>query len=196
MDASEYGSLLRALCISVSGRDLFFNRQRHIVHKNLILFTTSARCIKMLLQRNQGVALGTSHLNSRPYHGHRKPHNRGPNRGAQQRGIVSRCEYRRACKYGLKCKYLFTGTCHYDHTEYELAEYRRKWAEQVAELNQGLDDLEMVVRAGEGVRVDANVDSIGIADVQELASFNKTSDGEIAVPGLSCLNTILLLSRY
>lgn len=185
MDAFEYGSRPRTSCISIPSRDLFCNRQRQIDHNSLNLFTTSARCIRMLLQSNQGVTLRPFHLNSQPNqsHAYRKPHNRWPSWGAQPEQLAGTIR----CVHGPKCKYLSTSTCHSYHTEEEVAQSERKWKERFAKMMHGLGHPESLGTAVERQRLGtcSNLDCIGIANERQLASFNKTGDGEIAVPGWS-----------
>jgi hypothetical protein len=85
------------------------------------------------------------------------------------------------CLNGRKCSYLATGTCLWSHTKEDWERVELERADRVAMLVHDLNDLETLMVETEAV--DGNF--VSIADARDLASFNKVSDGEIAVPGSS-----------
>lgn len=141
----------------------------------------------MRFQRNQGPDLCLYLLNNQNCHDQdcqsQKSHIPWEIRAAQRRASTI------LCWNSPNCNYLLTDTCCFFHPPEERARVRRHWMERVTELHCGLMDLEMVETAVGGLAVDGGL--IGVSDVQDLASFNKTRTGEIAVPGLSLLSPVL-----
>jgi hypothetical protein len=90
---------------------------------------------------------------------------------------------KKPCRHGRKCSYLATGTCLWFHTKEDREWVQLQRADRVAMLTRDLDDLETLTV--EAQAVDGNF--VSITDARDLASFNKVSDGEIAVPGSSPL---------
>lgn len=90
---------------------------------------------------------------------------------------------KRYCDNGPGCLFLVTGNCWYEHPQAHYDEMDRKRKDRVAEMESGLKQLEeldmqaVLAQGGQGGQV-------GIAQVRELASFNKVADGVIAVPGM------------
>lgn len=93
------------------------------------------------------------------------------------------------CHHGQKCSYVYNGVCHWLHSEEDRTVVSRARRERVVEMTRGLNDLDMPIQA-ENLLLDDNF--INISQDRDLASFNKVSGGEIAVPGSSLLVFITL----
>ncbi|KAL2155698.1 hypothetical protein VTH82DRAFT_440 [Thermothelomyces myriococcoides] len=83
------------------------------------------------------------------------------------------------CDHGQACRYLDNDNCLWFHPPEHREDVRRRRAERLAAVFRGLEERETV--AVGSLKVPAG--RVTVTDVQELASFNKISDGEIAVPG-------------
>lgn len=86
---------------------------------------------------------------------------------------------KKPCQHGKRCTYLLTNTCIFFHQQGHQRRIKAWRDEREAEVHLGLEyrehlDLEALNTPAEPV---------GITSVEYLASFNKVSDGEIAVPG-------------
>ncbi|KAK3296503.1 uncharacterized protein B0H64DRAFT_442811 [Chaetomium fimeti] len=83
------------------------------------------------------------------------------------------------CGHGANCSYLFTGSCLWFHTAKDRASVARLRQQRTTEVSSGLAQGESLDILSLGL----GVEPFSIAQVKELASFNKVADGEIAVPG-------------
>ena len=80
------------------------------------------------------------------------------------------------CSKGKNCCYLFLGTCPWLHPKEEWVEAEARWMKRASDMSHDLEHLEPLPTMIYGGTVD-------ITNDRELASFNKVSTGEIAVPG-------------
>ena len=84
------------------------------------------------------------------------------------------------CRHGQTCTYLFHGNCCWFHSEEHYAYAEKRWEERAEAMTDGLVELEPLLVPDEPL---TGPGFAGITDVQHLASFNKVTKGEIAVPG-------------
>jgi hypothetical protein len=113
---------------------------------------------------------------------------RGCSKSHNMRAIQSQQRYTasKSCTNGPDCVFLLVGHCGWYHPTEHWERAERLREERVLELTRNLNELETLVI--DHSLVDAH--SVGITRDRHLASFNKVSDGEIAVPGAS-VSTLL-----
>ncbi|KAK4150690.1 hypothetical protein C8A00DRAFT_36707 [Chaetomidium leptoderma] len=83
------------------------------------------------------------------------------------------------CNHGPSCLYLIAGNCCFHHPEEDHAGVQRRRMERVAQITRGLRDVDTVVVSQ--LLMDGN--PVAITQDRDLASFNRVSHGEVAVPG-------------
>ncbi len=81
-----------------------------------------------------------------------------------------------SCSNGKNCFYLFLGTCGWLHSKEQWMEAEGRWMKRASGMSHDLKYLEKLPTMTYG-------GTIEVTDDRELASFNKVSKGEIAVPG-------------
>ncbi|KAK4039418.1 hypothetical protein C8A01DRAFT_16606 [Parachaetomium inaequale] len=106
---------------------------------------------------------------------------RGCQRSHNMRAIQAQQRYtaKKPCTNGPNCAFLLLGHCGWYHPNEHWEQAERVRIKRVLELTRSLKDLETLVI--DHSLVDAR--SVGITQDRHLASFNKVSNGEIAVPG-------------